>query len=189
MTREEYIKKLIAFNSTEKYQDEMAMMKLLLNPQLSEKILDYGCGIGFMVRYLNMDIKCSCFGYDVNNYRLEDNDFLFRNEYHFPFDKIYFMHSLAHIPDPIRILEKLKETFLKEKGAVHVITPNKAWLDSFKNPDYIPDPTVKEHFTMSSLMQLFVDAGYKIKKVGQFSFSPGHIWDGDCERLFLSATL
>lgn len=184
MLKDEYRQKLIQFNSTEKYKSELRFLEYLVAPLRGGiRILDYGCGIGTAIRYLNLRMPQSVFGYDVENYGVDE--FYFRSEYYFQFNSVYFMHSIAHIPNIENELVKIKNDFLKPEGIVSVITPNKAWMDLNKNPDYIPDPTVVKHFYADELEKLFVSAGYKILQQGQF----GQIKDRVNERLFIQATI
>jgi hypothetical protein len=120
-------------------------------------------------------------GYDVNDY----NECLNSSEYFNVLPKkdysdIYFLHSFAHINNPKEVLEHLKENY----GAIlTVITPNAHWLMQQGNKDYVPDPTVIQHYTMTNLRELFEQAGYKVTLLGQF----GEEKNGINERLFLQA--
>lgn len=178
-----YKQKLIQFNSTSKYLVEMDFMIKLLSPKKNEKILDYGCGTGFMVEELNSNTEAEVFGYDIENYLLIQDKHRFRNSYHFKFDKVYFMHSIAHIENLIISLNYLKYNLLVDNGEIHIITPNKLWLDNIAKKDYIPDPTVVTHFTCEELMDILRNCGYKIIHYGQF----GEILKGQHERIFIKA--
>lgn len=185
MTREEYKQKLFEFNSTPKYRSEVDLLLRIMNPSPHEKILDYGCGLGRTVRQLNALSKSEVFGFDIRDFTEEPSPYMFRDQYHFKFHKIYFMHSIAHIQRIESILASFIDTWLWSAGRVYVITPNRLWLDSVKNKDYVPDPTVVKHFSASELEQLFVGAGFKIKNVMQF----GAIENNQHERLFLEAQI
>lgn len=174
----DYKERLRAFNSTEKYWNELRFLTHLLDIDMSysthETILDYGCGIGTAIDY----IKCS--GYDINNYYNGDSE-LYRNEVSFDYmEKIYFMHSLAHIPNPTEVLKDLKERY---NATITVITPNAHWLMQQSNNNYVPDPTVVKHYTMTQLKELFVSCGYEVTLLGQF----GEEKNGINERIFLQA--
>lgn len=184
MNREEYKEKLKQFNSTHKYKCEVNLLVNLMNPRAGEKILDYGCGLGRTVRHINEVTTANCFGYDVRNLREQDDQYFFRDSFHFKFHKVYFMHSLAHIPTVREKLQELKQ-FLYEDSEVYVVTPNKLWLREVSGREYVPDPTVIEHFTPNSLGDLFLKCGYLIHTQGQF----GDVLNGHHERLFLKVTL
>lgn len=180
--REEYKAKLRQFNSTEKYRNELDFIVKLMAPLNGEKILDYGCGLGTAVRHIRNYSNADCFGYDVMNYRDEDDLSLFRNNYFFKFSKVFFLHSIAHVPEIEWKLQELKELLLPE-AKVYVITPNKLWIEKLNKADYIPDPTVINHFYPIELEELFKNAGFKIITQGQF----GQCTGGVNERLFLEA--
>lgn len=184
--REEYKKKLQEFNSTEKYKLERDFLINILQPQRGERILDYGTGLGRMVYHLNDTFGTSCYGYDLINLREKDCQFWFRNSYHFKFHKVFFMHSIAHIPDIEYKLLMLRQNLLEPEAKIYVITPNKIWIENQETPkNYIPDNTVVQHFNLGQLKKLFIDGGFKIIMCGQF----GELSATHNERLFLEATI
>lgn len=187
-THEKYKERLRAFNNTEKYRNELEFLYKMVAPMKGEKILDYGCGLGTAVRYFNQRVPGGgCYGYDINNYRDFDDEFSFRSEYHFRFDKVFFMHSLAHVPNPEFQLDKLR-LLLKPDAKLYVVTPNLDWLNSIPPSDngYIPDETVVNHFSLHELNDIFKIAEFTVLNIGQF----GKIgnWHFN-ERLFLEAQL
>lgn len=171
MTREEYKEKLFRFNLTEKYNKEVEILLKFLDPIKNEKILDIGCGTGQMVWNLRREKFTQAFGYDVNNYRAVDDPHIFRNEFHFSFNKIYFMHSFAHIPDIGHFLITKIDKLLSPRGKIFIVTPNRDWLDLNPNPEYISDPTVVNHYGSDNLRELFVNLGYNIELQMQFGES------------------
>lgn len=189
-TREAYKTKLANFNSTEKYRSEVDFLFRLMNPKPGEKILDYGCGRGHLVWDL-VDTGYDAYGHDFINYREKDDMFRFRQEYYFKFDKVFMMHSIAHIPDIEQKLVALKDG-MSPGGKVYVITPNKDWIDEQDDENYKPDPTVVKHFHQVSLDGVFNRCGFKILSFGQFgNIKQYHGNESVCinERLFLEAEL
>lgn len=168
MTREEYKNKLIEFNSTAKYRSEIDLLLKFLNPIKNEKILDIGCGIGEFVWKLRRKYFVQGFGYDVNNYRLIDDEHIFRNEFHFQFNKICFIHSFAHIPDVEYFIVNTIDKLLTSMGKIYILTPNKDWLDLNVNPEYISDPTIFNHYNQDDLIELFTRIGFKVELKMQF---------------------
>lgn len=187
MNIEKYKKKLSEFNSTEKYANERSMLLSLLELKAGDKVLDYGTGLGRNVRYVNRYYEnVRCFGYDYYNLVEEPDESLFRSSYHFKFNKVFFMHSLAHIPDVEGKLMNLKETFLQQNAIVSVITPNKEWLSLLNQArEFISDDTVISHFTIFELERLFISTGYKVLEIGQIGEQKGN----QKERLFIKATI
>lgn len=173
-----YKLKLIQFNSTEKYKNELKFLHSLIQPDIKDVVLDYGCGIGTSVEVLRSK-SINAFGYDV--YKWVDGDpEWFASSFNMKFSHIYFMHSLAHIENVEQRLLNLKE-YLREDGVITVVTPNLTWLNLMSNKNYTPDSTVVQHFTIDTLKSLFEKAGYEVLNLGQF----GAIKDNVNERLFI----
>lgn len=183
MKKEEYIKKLNEFNSTERYEKELDFLFKIIEPKPKEKILDVGCGTGYAVRKLRQKSHSEVFGYDKNNYRDNDDEFLFRSQYYFHFDKVYFMHSFAHIDNPVFFLNYTMAPILFTGATIYILTPNLQYLVENKKEDYVADPTVVKHYELSELCKLVIEAGYKVLQAGQF----GEHKNGINERLFLIA--
>lgn len=179
MTRNQYCSKLLGFNCTDKYRAELRFMGRLVSPNTGGVIVDYGCGIGTAVRWFNNEYECVTHGYDVVDYW--DGE---RSRYLFDklivCDKVYFMHSIAHMGDVSRVITKLKRLGVKE---IHVITPNNEWLSMQRDRKYKPDDSVVKHFSPDTLAALFSE--HKITQQGQF----GECKNGKHERLFISVTL
>lgn len=180
----DYAKRLREFNSTSKYRAEMRFLFSMLEASARDSIIDYGCGLGTAVNYLRsrgLNVR----GFDVrrwwDNEKDPPPDWWIDGVAHC--DAVYFMHSLAHIEDPGKLL-KMIHALLRPAGRVVVITPNLKWLNLLPpHKDYKPDPTVKGHFTPAALEQLFISSGFNIKGQGQF----GSRRSGCHERLFLIA--
>lgn len=165
-----YIDKLKGFNNTQKYHDELDM--ILMHLKWGQKILDYGCGLGYAVNHFNshgLDVS----GYDKNHF---NPDFEYSDAVQ-SWDVVYFMHSFAHIPSVKMVLEVL------DTKKIVIVTPNKRWIDNIKNENYVPDPTVIEHYTLLSLIDTVVEAGYDIIEASE----TGEYLNGSRERLFLVA--
>lgn len=175
---------LIRFNSTDKYRDEMSFLSKLIDPVADDVILDYGCGIGTMVCHLQESSSAKVFGFDVIQY-MKSRPNWFKERFWFEFNKVYFMHSLAHIPDVMNKLIELKENILQPGGKIYVLTPNKRWLDVMRNENYKPDPTVVSHYDQVTLPGIFQEAGYRIDKIGQI----GDEKEGQQERIYIVASL
>lgn len=183
MYNAEYKKKLDNFNATDKYKMEKEFLYSLMQPVKGEKILDYGCGTGKMVIEMNERFNCDCYGYDQNDLLEQKNEYLFRKEFFFPFDKIFLMHSIAHVQKTIPTIEKLKGDFLKPGGKIFVVTPNAYWIDGHPPHDYKADHTVIKHFYPTELKEVFESVGLKVYVSGEF----GQIIGEAHERLFLIA--
>lgn len=177
-----YRDKLIAFNSTAKYQEELIFLHGLLEPKIGEKILDFGCGIGTAVNYISGS-GAEVLGHDQVQY-MNPMPNWFRGSIYFDFDKVYFMHSFAHIQKPDYVMGGLNR-FLKESGRVVVITPNRSFIENTLNEKYVKDPTVVEHYSLKDLTDLFVRHNFKVISSG--SFGEVSSQGNHNERIFLVA--
>lgn len=184
MMDEEYVAKLKRFNSTDKYFTELEFLFGLIQSYHNQTIIDYECGVGTAVKYFrNITNDTFFIGYSKKNYPLAINKYThhyFTEEMPQSCDTLYFMHSFAHIPDISRVLFDLRE---KVKRKVIVITPNAQWLKLQVNENYVPDPTVVQHYTHEELIEIFEDAGYSVTISGGFGIK----CNNQHERLFLVA--
>ena len=171
----DYKERLIKFNSTPKYMSELAMLKYLVNPTPYDRILDYGAGIGTALKHLNVN-GCSVYAYDIVKYMGEFSHH-YDNELSVNYNKVYFMHSFAHIPNIKEVLSNLK----RFRPQITIITPNNSYLWLIKNNTYKPDPTVFKHYTQTELKNLLEKYGYEINLIGQF----GESINGVNERIFI----
>lgn len=164
----------------------MYLLYGLIQPYPFQTVVDYGCGAGTMVKWLkNITEKVNVVGYDIENHT-NDNPAIrpswfidYKND--IPVcNTLYFFHSFAHIDKIDRVLYDLRE---KVKERVIVITPNEQWLRMQDDEKYIPDPTVKKHYTHDELYETFENCGYKVQLSGGF----GVRQNNQHERLFLVA--
>lgn len=184
MNKQQYKEKLRAFNATEKYQQELHFLEQLLMPDSKHNILDFGCGTGYAVNHFR-SLNLSCYGYDIDNYRDEPNNSIFRSNFEgLKFDKVYFMHSFAHLKSPSAILQNMKR-ILNPEAMIYIITPNMNWIAWNYDRNYIPDSTVHKHYRPDELHDLVASCGYTPTIYGQF----GQNTYNQNERLFLCAKL
>lgn len=184
-----YIQRLLKWNESEKYISEVNFLELLLKPEKDENILDYGCGSGFCLELLKQRTKANYFGYDVNIFFEKNNipNWLkYKIEGDIKFDKVYFMHSFAHIEKINELLQNIKFS-LNDKGLLYVITPNKEFDEYFrriKDKKYSPDLTVVRHYSIEDITTIFETHGYNIEVTGQFGKKVSYFQ----ERIFLIAS-
>jgi len=175
-----YKNKLIEFNKKKKYLDELVFLSKLINPQTNDVILDFGCGIGTAIKYIKSNNNITVVGYDITNYYQQDDikiytnfDELLLNEK--GIDKIYFLHSFAHIGNVEIIIKGLRAS-LKPNGEIIVITPNLEFDTYYKKlsnePDYKNDVTVIQHYNQATLKEVFEECGFFSKTIGQFGDCP-----------------
>ena len=138
-----------------------------------KKILDIGCGLGWLLSYLDDDwdkhgIEISKFASnharqygDIYNGVLEDFPGNFK------FDVIVMNHVIEHLEDPIWTLNKIRD-MLSDEGIFIVGTPDfdsaaaRRYGDRFR---LLNDPTHISLFSSDSMHRCLRDHGFKIKKV------------------------
>lgn len=184
MDRKEYKEKLIQFNSTDKYRHEMAYMAKIMNIRPFEKVLDFGAGLGTMSDYLRELTNAKIYAYDIHeDYYIGQNGY-FKTEMYFHLDIIYFMHSIAHVDNPLETIIELRDKFLKTQGEMYFCTPNQDWIDKNKKHDYKPDPTAIKHFTRETMFDLLLNSNATEVE----EFIPTYYIDSlDNERLYFMA--
>jgi len=175
-----YKEKLKVFNGTEKYFRELDFLEKLVEPGFNQTVLDIGCGLGTAIKYFQKINRAHYYGYDVVDYTGQKEWFI--DKIDSSFNKMYFMHSFAHISEPDKLLMRLRALVMQE---IVVVTPNALWLERMRNDKYVPDPTVVKHYNIDELTELFTNAGFKTKACGQF----GEYKDGYNERIFYVGTV
>lgn len=140
---DELVRKLPLIDKTDKYFKEwelrliaaMRLHKYLLDKRRSLKILDIGCGNGWMSNLMTEVFESLVFGIDVNRLELEQASRLFGNKnrlhfaYHnilkepFPerdFDVILLAATIQYFPDLSNTLSELLN-YLSPHGEIHII--------------------------------------------------------------------
>ncbi|MFH1030661.1 MAG: class I SAM-dependent methyltransferase [bacterium] len=149
--------------------------------KLDGKILDYGCGTGFLIGYL-IDKGISCSGIDSSVKSLDlinekfKNNKLFKGailakDFPLPikndsFDFIFFVETIEHIlPEKREVLLREFHKILKKNGKILVTTPNNENLD--KNKNFCPECGCVFHrmqhvdyFDEKKLSNLLNEAGF-----------------------------
>lgn len=166
-----YKSKLRAFNNTEKYRNELVLLYALLNPNSDDVIVDYGCGLGTAADFIRKRTTSMVIGFDIHELYYEYEKEYFTNKLNFKADKVYFMHSLAHIYNIDEVLNNLRFNVLKGEKELVIITPNVDWVEEMKNDKYIPDPTVVQHYSQGQLKLILNAQGFKVKSICDFGAS------------------
>jgi SAM-dependent methyltransferase len=133
-----YQKKMGVFSA------EIDLIKYQKHISEEDRILDYGCGAGFLLNQINAKEK---FGVEINetainfgqktfSLEIKKNIDSFDDNF---FDVIISNHCLEHIPDPITILKKINKK-LKPGGKIVVYVP----CDNYRRK-YL-DKDIDNHF-------------------------------------------
>jgi len=132
------------------------------------KVLDFGCGGGYMLDKINSKTK---YGVDINPLARKEAGKkgikVFEKIENTPkgikFDVIFTHHTLEHLESPAEILKTMKK-YLKLGGLLICVVPIDDWRIEKK---YISADINKHFYTWSPLLlgNLFVHCGYKIKNI------------------------
>jgi len=164
-----------------------------LNSLPGGKILDAGCGLGFLLS--GLDPKWERYGVEVSNFAAkhaktfgrifqgELKDAAFSSKH---FDAIVFYHVIEHLDDPLKTLREIRR-ILRPGGWLVLGTPD---FDSgcarLFGSQYrlFHDKTHVSLFTCESMHRLLRDEGFVIKEVDYPYFSTRHFTKKNLLRLF-----
>lgn len=147
-----------------------------LNSDLAGKILDIGCGRGWMISILKsmgwevygteLSVESSSFARESLNLNVLTKkvaDCNFQSGY---FDVVTLWHVLEHLPDPISGLREINRV-LKDNGALVVEVPDFGGFQArlFGNKWFhLDSPRHLFHFTDKTLKRCLEDTGFKVIK-------------------------
>ena len=125
-------------------------------------ILDFGCGNGIMVSFLNSLGYNNAMGYDEYNSNYSDKRILDRR-----YDYILCQDVIEHSQEPRMLLQEMINS-LNNKGIISIGTPNADAID-MNNPEKylmsLHQPYHRHIFSESSLIQLGSEMDLNVKKV------------------------
>ena len=134
-------------------------IKILRRAKISkpDSILDYGCGGGLFLRYLNSRGFDRAIGFDpfCPEYRNKPDDDQ-------KFDAVYSFGVIEHVPDPRDFLRQQRR-LVHPTGTVLIATPNADGL-SLSVPDglLMHQPYHRHIFSLNGLRRLAVDEGLEL---------------------------
>ena len=157
---------------------------LISQASQGKKILDYGCGTGEFVSFLNSK-KMNAFGFEPNTNafkiakeknpeRIFNSNQILKNE---KFDVITLWHVLEHVPDLNEVIEQLKNS-LNPDGKLFVAVPNYASFDAEYYQEFWAAYDVPRHlwhFNQKSMQTLFNNFGMIIEKVHPMWFDAFYV--------------
>ena len=168
------------------YQKKLAILgneidSIKFSPYISEndKVLDFGCGGGWLLSHLNCRKKVgvelneaaheSCRSNGVDVYKsielVPDKDF----------DKIISHHCLEHVPYPIEALTALR-TLLKPDGKLIIVVP----IDDWRRQLDATGRDIDHHlhtWTPRLMANTLSEAGYQIQSVNVLTHAWFRYWD------------
>ncbi len=157
------------------------------------KILDVGCGLGYLLSGINnqwdkygVEISNFCYKYAKRWGKIYIGDLSESNYKNNYFDVIVLHHVIEHIDDPIKIILKIKN-ILNKNGYFIIGTPD---FDSgcarlFKN-NYrlLKDSTHISLFSNDSMHRFLRDYGFKIKYVDYPYFNTRYFTKNNLASIF-----
>lgn len=181
-----YVEKLQQFTDGADYRREAQKLMDWLLPGEGDVVLDVGCGASGAFELLQ-ETGALEFGIDpgieqLRALRSGNTAQAFGERLPFAtdsFDKLYYMHSIAHFEDPAVGMKEARRV-LRESGSIVVITPNiefERLIVPVKKVLqvaglYVPDTTVVEHFSKLSLEELLSEEFdiQRMETFGKFGF-------------------
>lgn len=154
-----------------------------INKQPAGKILDVGCGLGFLLS--GVSEKFDKYGVEVSNLACETaqkyckiynstlGDANFPSNY---FDIVVLYHVIEHIENPENLIQEINR-ILKKGGILILGTPNfecfvaKRFKNNFR---LLNDKTHISLFSDKSMTKFLNDFGFKIKKIKYPFFKTRH---------------
>lgn len=170
-----------------KHQDAKRVFKALKRlRKFQGKILDFGCGKGLFLSFLNQQ-KWDGLGVETAtaraNFGRKQYGVKILSEFYDggkiekgDFDVITLFHVLEHLDEPKVLLRTLTENNLKENGVLAIEVPLfNSWQSRIAGRNWIQlDPPLHiSHFTKRTLKNLLSDIGFKSKRIQYFSFQLG----------------
>jgi len=172
--KNKYQQRLKVFNKSSKYMNELKLLEGSLEITKDDIILDYGCGIGTAIKYLKNNKQFANYiGFDIQCFIEGTKPVWFYDKFDKidKFNKLFFLHSFAHIPNILDILKNIY-TKIDNKGLIVVITPNKKFDDYLKkvyhSNGFKTDQTVVTHYDLKTIKKIFKITGFKILRLEEF---------------------
>lgn len=177
----------------EMYLDDIKSELHYINSLKCGKILDVGCGLGFLLSGVNNNFDK--YGVEVSalacetakNYCKIFNGLLedahFENE---QFDVVVLYHVIEHVESPENLITEIKRV-LKKGGTLIIGTPNfdcfvaKKFKDNFR---LLNDKTHIRLFSDKSMKKFLIDYGFTVKKVHFPFFRTRHFTLRNLIRIF-----
>lgn len=153
--------------------------KLIKKATQGTKVLDYGCGTGEFVRYLNSQ-NLNAIGFEPNPVAFkiasekDENNFYSNSEFldNQKFDVITLWHVLEHIPNLFEELARLKNA-LNPNGNLFIAVPNYESFDAQYYQEYWAAYDVPRHlwhFNQTSFFKIANEFGMVIESIHPMIF-------------------
>ncbi len=131
-------------------------------------ILDYGCGNGNFIKYIQEKGYCNAMGYDPFSSQFSDSSVCQQK-----FDVVCNQDVIEHDPDPIGFLDKLSALIRRPGGKLAIGTPNAEYVDLNKPTDrawWLHQPHHRHIIGGKKLIELLEQKGFRIDLVEHRSY-------------------
>lgn len=177
-----YYDRVERWSSSIRYAREIADLLVRLDLHAGSDLLDVGCGTGSAIRCASRR-GLRTVGIDRPTawtrhcpirpvIRADATRLPFRAA---SFDAVLLFHVLAHLDFPDVCLTEIHQV-LRRGGRIALSTPNAEYLDALKRASttsrYVPDPTVRRHFTAGEVHSLLVSAGFLVRHASTYDPIP-----------------
>ncbi len=172
---ESYAARVERWSASPAWHDRIIRAVGVSGLQDGDRVLDYGCGTGRFARIVaecghlvtgvDNDIEALERARELNRYPLASFVQSTVQLQFGTFDRIFMLHTLAHVPHPGHCLQDMWR-LLTPGGSLTIITPNPIynWLMVPRNllTGYRSDPTIKHRFTGGALRRLLWESGFTV---------------------------
>lgn len=169
-------------SETQTLEDDSRRFKDFLPLFVGKNLLDYGCGSGRFLSFAK-NIAESVAGVELDKSWHEVHSQFGLDvradiaEYSCSFDVISMFHVLEHIPDPLPLLQHMREYCMEKEGTLIIEVPsaNDALLTLYKNKAFSEFTYWSCHLflhTATTLERLLAKAGFKALQLTQFQRYP-----------------
>ena len=168
-------------------KDEFSQPTIIINlVKKNSKVLDVGCGNGFLGRYLKEKCGCKVFGIEKNEVWANESQKYYDNviigdlnderiweKIQDKFDTVILADILEHLINPETVLRQIKKVIQRDTDII-ISLPNIAlWrirlnllMGKFNYTKRgILDKTHLRFFTLKTAKEMIIESGYKIQKV------------------------
>ena len=198
MALDDYYDHIERWSSSVRYAQEIEGLLRRLDLPSGADLLDIGCGTGAAMRFAS---RCGHWVVGIDRPALWERHCSVRpvvraDAARLPFrfasfDGVLLFHVLAHLIAPEIFLSDIHRV-LRRGGRIAISTPNAEYLAALRATStapssYVPDPTVRRHFTAAEVKALLSTSGFLMCHASTFDPIPNAARGLPGERLFFVA--
>ena len=178
-----YYARVATWSGSPRYAQEMRALLSRLDLPDGARVLDLGCGTGTAMRFLEargclpvgLDRPAAWMSACTARARVRADGVALPFAAH-SFDAVLLVHVLSHLDDPPRCLREAHRV-LRPGGRIGLLSPNVLFLTALRlsrrgDPDHVPDPTVRRHYTLSRTRRMLRKAGFEVETATRIGDQP-----------------